>query len=78
MRLSHVMTFQTKILLLVLVSCCVLGAPTGLTVMKQFHDILNIFNDSYHEMLYTGTDNLAKAEGQTAAGGGEKAGGGPA
>ena len=66
MRLSHVMTFQTKILLLVLVSCCVLGAPTGLTVMKQFHDILNIFNDSYREMLYAGSDNLAQAEVQTA------------
>ena len=66
MRQSYRMTFQTKILLLVLVSCCALGAPTGLTVMKQFHDIMNIFNGSYREMLYDGSDALAKAEVQTA------------
>ena len=60
------MTFQSKILLLVLVSCCALGAPTGLTVMKQFYDSLVRFNTSYREALFTDSDNLAKAEVQTA------------
>ncbi|QWV94471.1 methyl-accepting chemotaxis protein [Geomonas oryzisoli] len=60
------LSFQSKILLLVLLSCCVLGAPTGLTVMKQFYDLTTRFNESYRESLYANSDLLAKAEVQTA------------
>ncbi|WP_224960455.1 methyl-accepting chemotaxis protein [Geomonas subterranea] len=66
MKQKNRLSFQTKLLLLVLVSCCVLGAPTGLTVMKQFYDLTARFNESYRESLYTNSDLLAKAEVQTA------------
>ena len=66
MKLIDNMTFQTKILLLVLASCCALGAPTGLTVMKQFYDSLDRYNASYRESLYADSDNLAKSLVQSA------------
>ena len=66
MKQGYRFTFRTKILLLVLASCCALGAPTGLTVMKEFYDILSRFNGTYREALFSASDNLAKTQVQSA------------
>ncbi|TSK08328.1 MAG: chemotaxis protein [Geobacter sp.] len=66
MERKYRLSFRIKLLLLVLVSCGVLGAPTGLTVMKQFYDSNNRFNATYRDVLYSSSDVLLKSEVQTA------------
>ena len=59
-------TFQTKILLLVLVSCCALGAPTGAIALKELLQSDARFSQMYRQSLYNDFDSHAKAEVQTA------------
>jgi len=60
------MTFQTKILLLVLVSCCALGAPTGAIALKKFQESHTRFTGYYREALLSDFDKKAKDEVLTA------------
>jgi methyl-accepting chemotaxis protein len=59
-------TFKTKILLLVLVSCCALGAPTGAIALKELLESDARFTTLYRQSLFNDFDNQAKAEVQIA------------
>jgi len=59
-------TFKTKILLLVLVSCCALGAPTGAIALKELLQSDARFSEMYRQSLFSDFDNKAKSEVQTA------------
>ena len=61
-------TFRTKILLLVLVSCCALGAPTGAIALKELLGSDARFTEMYRQSLFKDFDSQAKAEVQTAVG----------
>lgn len=56
------LTFKAKILLLVLVSCFALGAPTGAITLKQFISSHTNFIDAYRKSLFADFDAQAKSE----------------
>ena len=53
-------------MLLVLASCCALGAPTGAIALKKFQESHTRFTTSYRSSLFADFDNQAKSEVQTA------------
>ena len=55
-------TFKAKILLLVLVSCFALGAPTGTIAIKQFVSSHTNFIDSYRKSLFNDYDTQTKSQ----------------
>ena len=59
-------TFRTKILLLVLASCCALGTPTGVIAFKELLDSDTRFTETYRQSLFSDFDTQAKSEVQTA------------
>ena len=59
-------TFKTKILLLVLASCCALGAPTGAIALKELMGSDARFAEMHRQSLFSDFDHQAKAEVQTA------------
>jgi methyl-accepting chemotaxis protein len=59
-------TFRTKILLLVLASCCALGAPTGVIAFKELLDSDTRFAETHRQSLFSGFDAQAKSQVQTA------------
>ena len=59
-------SFKTKILLLVLASCCALGAPTGSIALKELLQSDARFTQMYRQSLYSDFDAQAKNEVQTA------------
>jgi len=59
-------TFKTKILLLVLASCCALGAPTGAIALRELQQGYARFTEAYRQSLTSDFDSHAKAEVQTA------------
>ena len=62
----NVLSFRTKILALVLLSCAVLGAPTGALSLKQSWDSYLHSSKSYRDALYLGFDSNAKHQVQAA------------
>lgn len=66
MSLSGI-SFRAKILLLVLTSCFILGAPTGTIALKEFIKSHKTFIDSYRKSLFTDFDNQAKSQVELAA-----------
>jgi methyl-accepting chemotaxis protein len=66
MKFFSRITFQTKLLLLVLASCCALGAPTGLVALKTLQESYSDFATKYRTSLYADFDSKAKEEVQTA------------
>ncbi|MCM0081945.1 methyl-accepting chemotaxis protein [Geomonas sp. Red32] len=60
------LSFQTKVLLLVIGSCCALGAPTGAVALKKFQQTYTRSAQSYKKVLFQDSDNRIKAEVQTA------------
>ena len=60
------LSLRTRILLLVLASCCAFGAPGGIISIKEFWDSHAIANASYRKALLVGFDKTAKEEVQTA------------
>jgi methyl-accepting chemotaxis protein len=66
MKFFSKITFQTKLLLLVLASCCALGAPTGLVALKTLQESYSDFATKYRTSLYADFDSKAKEEVQTA------------
>ena len=59
-------TFRTKILLLVLASCCALGAPTGGVALRALQQSYVKSTETYRQSLFNDFDSHAKAEVQTA------------
>jgi methyl-accepting chemotaxis protein len=59
-------SFKFKILLLVLASCCALGAPTGGIALKELLDSDARFTEMYRQSLFADFDNHARAQVQTA------------
>lgn len=55
-------SFKAKILLLVLTSCFVLGAPTGTIALKEFLNSHHTFMDSYRKSLFRDFDTQAKSQ----------------
>ena len=59
-------TFRTKILLLVLASCCALGTPTGVIAFKELLDSDTRFTETHRQSLSSDFDTQAKSQVQTA------------
>ena len=55
-------TFKAKILLLVLVSCFALGAPTGSISLRQFISSHTNFMEAYRKSLFSGFDIQTKGQ----------------
>ncbi|MDR3579951.1 MAG: methyl-accepting chemotaxis protein [Oryzomonas sp.] len=55
-------SFKAKILLLVLTSCFILGAPTGTITLREFFNSHKSFTDSYSKSLFDDFDNHAKSQ----------------
>ncbi len=55
-------TFKAKIMALVLISCFVLGAPTGTIALKEFINSHTTFIESYRKSLFHSFDNQAKSQ----------------
>jgi len=54
------LSFKAKIILLVLISCCALGVPTGAIALKELLDSAARFTDLYRQALYNDFDSQAK------------------
>jgi methyl-accepting chemotaxis protein len=65
-NILSILTFKTKILILVLASCCALGAPTGAIALKELLASDARFTGEYRQSLFNDFDSHAKAEVQTA------------
>jgi methyl-accepting chemotaxis protein len=55
-------SFRAKILLLVLTSCFILGAPTGTIALREFLNSHKSFTESYKKSLFDDFDNHAKSQ----------------
>jgi len=60
------LSFKTKIILLVIGSCCALGAPTGLISFRESWQSYLRTNEAYKKSLFNDFDFQSKGEVQTA------------
>ena len=59
-------SFKVKVLMLVLASCCLLGAPTGAISLKESWDSYTRNVETYRKAIFAGFDASAKSEVDTA------------